>query len=116
MEHNIQKLKELRSKLATDVTLTSIKLSTAVRHSQPADTVHTLLSEVDSLFYEFLAVLLEYSDLLDSDSKLDCHRVVENLSMDDYQQRVQSTYDKVSEDMASYKKNTVCQTGWTHQT
>ena len=47
---------------------------------------------------------LEYSDLLDIDSKLDCHRVVENSSMDEYQQKVQSTYDNVYKDMVSYKK------------
>ena len=104
MEHNIQKVKELRSKLTRDITLISIKLSTAVGHSQPVNTVDTLLSEVNSLFYEFLAVHLEYSDLLESDSKFDCYRIVENLSMDDYQQRVQSTYDKVYKDMVSYKK------------
>ena len=104
IEHNIQKVKELRSKLTRDITLISIKLSTAVGHSQPVNTVDTFLSEVDSLFYKFLAVHLEYSYLLDSDSKFYCCRVVENLGMDDYRQRVQSTRNKVYKDMVSYKK------------
>ena len=55
------------------------------------------------MFNQFLTVHLEYADLLDSDSKFDSYRVVGNVSMNDYEHKVKSTYDKAYEDIVSYK-------------
>lgn len=93
MEQQAKELRDKRSQLKRDLTLQTTKIGNAITRNAEYAEITELAKFIDKVFEHFTTVHLEYVDLVEGDESLDKYKTVNNLSLDQYYEKVKKDYE-----------------------